>query len=95
MSTFTLKIAKKEGLIYDGKAALVTMPGILGDIGFLPHHAPYVVGLKEGAIKIYSQEKGLSVSERTFFIKSGHAYFHSNDCFLCVCLKKEEEKKIQ
>jgi|GEM_PF-1704075 len=91
MSTFTLKIVEEERAIYEESASLVTLPGILGEVGFLAHHAPYIVGLKEGLIKVYGIQKNFEKPFKTFIIKKGHAYFSNNHCILCVKMKKEAE----
>lgn len=47
VSVFTLQ--KK---MYEGEAEMVTVPGVDGMLGILPHHIPLVTALKEGSVDI-------------------------------------------
>ncbi len=70
-------------MLYEGSAFLITVPGILGNLGFMPHYASYITGLKKGEIKIYTK-KDDSTPFKIFSIKRGHAYFNNNHCLLCI-----------
>jgi F-type H+-transporting ATPase subunit epsilon len=45
-----LEIVSPEKIIYNGKAELVTLPGLLGIFTILEHHAPVVSALQKGTV---------------------------------------------
>jgi F-type H+-transporting ATPase subunit epsilon len=45
-----LEIVSPEKIIYNGKAELVTVPGLLGLFTILEDHAPVVSALKKGTV---------------------------------------------
>lgn len=54
--TFPLLIVKRDGPVYDGRAAHVRAPGVEGYFGVLARHAPMVAALGVGAIEITPAE---------------------------------------
>ena len=51
------KLITPEKLVLEGKAESITCPGTLGELGFLPSHAPLLTTLGNGKLRI-KQEKG-------------------------------------
>ena len=47
-----LDIVTIERNVYSGEVDMVTAPGIVGELGILPRHAPLMTALKEGELRI-------------------------------------------
>jgi F-type H+-transporting ATPase subunit epsilon len=47
-----LDIVTIERLIYSGEVDMVIAPGIEGEMGILPHHAPLLTALKYGELRV-------------------------------------------
>ena len=52
MATMQLEIITAESQIYSDEVELVVAPGIEGQLGILPHHAPLMTALQPGEILI-------------------------------------------
>lgn len=50
--TLTCKLVTPEGPMYEGAATFVVVPGMDGEIGFLPGHAAFVAGLGHGEMRL-------------------------------------------
>ena len=50
--TFDLSVVTPEGAAFEGEAEMVIVPGAAGEIGVLARHAPLVVMLKSGEIRV-------------------------------------------
>ena len=59
MQTLNLEIVTPSGLIYEGKALEVTLPGEEGEFGVLPHHAALTTLLKAGVVDIEKEDKSV------------------------------------
>jgi len=57
METLKLEVITPSGLIYNGLALSVTLPGEEGEFGVLPHHATLTTLLKAGVIDIEKENK--------------------------------------
>jgi len=57
METLKLEILTPSGLIFDGQAVSVTLPGEEGEFGVLPHHASLTTLLSSGVIDIEKEDK--------------------------------------
>jgi F-type H+-transporting ATPase subunit epsilon len=55
--SFDLSLVTPEGVVYEGEAQMVIVPGAAGEIGVLPRHAPLVAMLKAGEIRIKAQNE--------------------------------------
>jgi F-type H+-transporting ATPase subunit epsilon len=56
MKTMKLEIVTPNGLIYEGEAKMVTLPGKEGEFGVLPDHAALVSLLETGVITVETAE---------------------------------------
>ncbi|MBI2958156.1 MAG: F0F1 ATP synthase subunit epsilon [Chloroflexi bacterium] len=65
MSTLKLEIVTAEGVAYSDEVNAVVAPGIEGQLGILPHHAPLMTVLEPGQIMV---RKG---GEETFMAITG------------------------
>jgi len=52
VSTFKVLVATAEREVYRGEADKLVAPGILGELGILPRHAPLLSALKTGELRI-------------------------------------------
>ncbi|MGB5966250.1 MAG: ATP synthase F1 subunit epsilon [Sulfurimonadaceae bacterium] len=59
METLNLEIVTPSGLIFNGKATEVTLPGEEGEFGVLPHHAALTTMLKAGVVDIEKEDKSV------------------------------------
>ncbi len=59
METLKLEVVTPSGLIYDGTALEVTLPGEEGEFGVLPHHASLTTQLKAGVVDIEKEDKSV------------------------------------
>ncbi|GAA4922486.1 MULTISPECIES: ATP synthase F1 subunit epsilon [Mucilaginibacter] len=63
----TLEILTPDKTVFEGEAASVTVPGILGAFEILNNHAPIISILQDGKLIV----RGGSVQKETFIIKGG------------------------
>ncbi|MFK8032040.1 MAG: F0F1 ATP synthase subunit epsilon [Gammaproteobacteria bacterium] len=66
-STIHVDIVSAEGALYDGVAARVIVPGLMGELGIAPRHAPLITGLKSGEVVLRDEEG----NEEYFFVSGG------------------------
>lgn len=59
------ELVSPERLLSSGKVAMVIVPGVEGDFGVLPGHAPMMSTIRPGAIAIYDTD-GTAPSRRIF-----------------------------
>jgi len=59
MDMFKLEILTPNGVIYDGNAASVVLPGEEGEFGVLAHHASVTTLLEAGVIDIEKEDKSV------------------------------------
>ena len=65
MATMRLEIVTAEGVAFEDDVDVVVAPGIEGELGILPHHAPLMTALQPGELRI---RKG---GEETYLAVSG------------------------
>lgn len=68
--TFQFELVSPERLMVDKAVAMVVVPGVEGDFGVLPGHAPAISTIRPGVIEVFEQES--SAPER-LFVKGGLA----------------------
>ena len=52
MSSMKVDIVTPEGVVYCGAANMVIAPGVEGQLGILPHHAPLMTMLQPGELRV-------------------------------------------
>ncbi len=62
------EIVSQDRMVYEGDVDIVVLPGMDGEMGVLPHHAPLLTTLKFGIIKV--RAKG---NEQVFAVAGGVA----------------------
>ena len=55
--TIRCEIVSQDKTVFQGDVDVVVLPGIAGEMGILPHHAPVLTILKYGVIKIRQSGK--------------------------------------
>ena len=63
---FSLVAPERE--VFAGEVDQVDAPGVEGDFGVLPNHAPFMTALREGPVTVHSGS-----NRRTFTVKGGFA----------------------
>jgi F-type H+-transporting ATPase subunit epsilon len=66
--TIRCEIVSQDRLVFQGDADIVVLPGVEGEMGILPHHAPLLTALKFGVIKVRAGR-----SEQIFSVAGGVA----------------------
>jgi F-type H+-transporting ATPase subunit epsilon len=61
-----VEIASQDRLVFEGEADIVIVPGIDGEMGILPNHAPLLSTLRYGILKLRYQGK-----EEDFAVSGG------------------------
>jgi F-type H+-transporting ATPase subunit epsilon len=66
--TIRCEIVSQDRTVFQGDVDIVVLPGVSGEMGILPHHAPVLTILKYGVIKIRKDGK-----EELFAVAGGMA----------------------
>ena len=66
--TIRCEIVSQDRTVFQGDVDIVVLPGMAGEMGILPHHAPVLAILKYGVIKIRRDGK-----EELFTVAGGMA----------------------
>ncbi len=65
--TIHIDIVSAEGELYSGDAAMVFAPGVMGEFGIAPRHAPLLTTLNPGEMRIQTEDG----EEHSFFVSGG------------------------
>jgi F-type H+-transporting ATPase subunit epsilon len=95
--TLHLQIVSPLKSEFEGPVSLVEIPGIEGDFGVLPDHAPFLSMLKPGIVTISQKE-----DELRYFVSSGYAEVSPEGCVVLSeqvqnldnCSRAEVETRI-
>ena len=71
--TIRCEIVSQDRTVFQGDVDIVVLPGLAGEMGILPHHAPVLAILKYGVIKIRKDGK-----EELFTVAGGMAEVQPN-----------------
>jgi F-type H+-transporting ATPase subunit epsilon len=71
--TIRCEIVSQDRTVFQGDVDIVVLPGVAGEMGILPHHAPVLAILKYGVIKIRRAGK-----EELFTVAGGLAEVQPN-----------------
>jgi F-type H+-transporting ATPase subunit epsilon len=52
MPTIKIDVVSAEEAIYSGDAEFVVLPGVMGELGIYPRHAPLITQIKAGTVRI-------------------------------------------
>lgn len=67
-ATFPLQIVSPASLVFEGAVALVEVPGVEGDFGVLPGHAPFFSMIRPGVVTIHD-----GAAKQKWFVTGGYA----------------------
>jgi F-type H+-transporting ATPase subunit epsilon len=68
MATMRIDVVSAEASIYSGEAEFVVLPGIMGELGIYPRHAPLITQIKAGTVRIKVPGKE---EEEMVFVQGG------------------------
>ena len=55
-SLLRLELVAPAGRVFEGEVQMVVLPGVTGELGILPHHAPLVAQLSIGRLRALTAE---------------------------------------
>ncbi len=55
--SLTIKIVTPEDTVFSGVADMLVIPGSEGELGILPNHIPLITMLREGILKVYTNNR--------------------------------------
>ena len=62
MSSIRLDIVTAEGAVYSDEVDVVVAPGVEGQLGILPHHAPLMTTLQVGELRVRKGKEEFSLA---------------------------------
>ena len=62
MANLKLDIVTAEGVVYSNEVDVVVAPGIEGQLGILPHHAPLMTTLQPGELRVRKSGEEFSLA---------------------------------
>jgi len=65
--TVHVDIVSAEAAIFSGLATIVFAPGVMGELGIMPRHAPLLTKIKPGEVRIRTEDG----SEEYFYVSGG------------------------
>jgi F-type H+-transporting ATPase subunit epsilon len=68
MATMHIDVVSAEEAIYSGEAEFVVLPGIAGELGIYPRHAPLITQIKAGILRIKVPNKA---EEEVVYVQGG------------------------
>ena len=68
MPTMRIDVVSAEEAIYSGEAEFVVLPGIAGELGIYPRHAPLITQIKAGIVRIKVPGKA---DEEVVYVQGG------------------------
>ena len=68
MATMRIDVVSAEASIYSGEAEFVVLPGVMGELGIYPRHAPLITQIKAGTVRIKVPGKD---EEELVFVQGG------------------------
>jgi F-type H+-transporting ATPase subunit epsilon len=68
MATMRIDVVSAEESIYSGEAEFVVLPGVAGELGIYPRHAPLITQINAGTVRIKVPGKA---EEEMVFVQGG------------------------
>ena len=69
MATMQFEIVTAERVVYSDEVNVVVAPGIEGELGILPHHAPLLTVLQPGEIRIITDGEETNIAVTGGFLE--------------------------
>ncbi len=67
--TQRLEVVTPEKKVYSEDVRFVVVPGVVGELGILPDHAPLMSGLKTGVMKVQQEGKTFKMAVSGGFVE--------------------------
>lgn len=80
MVSLRFSLVSPENVLLDQDVTMVVIPGLDGDIGVLPNHAPLLTLLRPGVVSVYEEAKILV----KFFVNGGFCEVTPEKCMALV-----------
>lgn len=80
MDSLHFSLVAPEKVLLDREVSMVVIPGLEGDIGVLPHHAPLLALLRPGVVTVYEETKVLI----KIFVDGGFSEITPEKCVALV-----------
>lgn len=77
--TLTIRILTPEGILHEGAATAVFLPGTVSPFEVLPDHAPIISALGAGEIRVV-----IGGQEQRFALRGGVVKVRNNEIVACV-----------
>lgn len=74
-----LHLVTPEASVISTDVEMVIVPGALGDMGIMAHHAPLMTQLRAGAIEVHAP-----TGVTKYLVAGGYAEVHDNRCTVLV-----------
>jgi F-type H+-transporting ATPase subunit epsilon len=65
--TIHVDIVSPEGQLFSGEATMVFVPGIEGELGIAPRHAPLLTAMQPGVVRVHADGQ----EEQAFYVGGG------------------------
>ncbi|MEE9198568.1 MAG: F0F1 ATP synthase subunit epsilon [Dehalococcoidia bacterium] len=91
MATLKLEIVTAERVVYSDEVDMVIAPGIMGELGILPRHAPLLTALQSGELRIRKGGEEISMSVTGGFLE----VFQDKLTILADAAERAEEIDIE
>lgn len=78
-TTLTVEIITPEEVLESSEAAMVVVPGVEGDFGVLPGHAPVIAMIRPGTVSVYDRESDV---RQTVFVTGGISEVKETRCVI-------------
>lgn len=65
--TIHVDIVSAEAAIFSGPATMVFVPGVMGELGILPRHAPLLTKIKPGEVRVKTEDG----NEEFYYVSGG------------------------
>jgi F-type H+-transporting ATPase subunit epsilon len=66
--TMHVDVVSAEEEIFSGPATMLFAPGVMGDLGIMPRHAPLLTRIKPGEVRVITDQGD---EEEVFFVSGG------------------------
>lgn len=66
--TIHVDVVSAEKSIFSGLAEIVVAPGVMGELGIMPHHSPLITRIKAGPVRLKVPDQA---EEEVFFVSGG------------------------
>jgi F-type H+-transporting ATPase subunit epsilon len=69
MSVINLEIVTPETRAFSGRARMVAVPGVEGELGILPDHMPLMTEIRPGEVRVTTEEGELALAVGEGFVE--------------------------